>query len=111
MIRPKCMVVDDEPLAIDVVVSYLERMDIEPVCCDNGMEALQLLQHQRFQLQFLDIEMPGLNGLSLQKSLSQPPAVVITTAYRDFCGGGIWEGGDGFHGETVYVCRMEEAHD
>lgn len=84
MSRPTCMVVDDEPLAIDVVVSYLERMDIEPVCCDNGMEALQLLQNQRFQLLFLDIEMPGLNGLSLLKSLSQRPAVVITTAYRDF---------------------------
>ena len=84
MIRPTCMVVDDEPLAIDVVVSYLERMDIEPVCCENGMEALRLLQTQRFQLLFLDIEMPGLNGLSLLKSLSQRPAVVITTAYRDF---------------------------
>ncbi len=84
MTRPRCMVVDDEPLAIDVVVSYLERLDIEPVCCENSVEALQLLQSQRFQLLFLDIEMPGLNGLSLLRSLSQPPAVVITTAYRDF---------------------------
>lgn len=84
MIRPKCMVVDDEPLAIDVVVSYLERMGITPVCCENSVEALQLLQSRRFELLFLDIEMPGLNGLSLLKYLSERPAVVITTAYRDF---------------------------
>ena len=79
-----CMVVDDEPLAIDVVVNYLQKLDIHPVCCENGIEALRQLQEQPFDLVFLDIEMPGLNGISLLKSLSHRPAVVITTAYRDY---------------------------
>lgn len=80
----KCMVVDDEPLAIDVVVDYLQKMDIHPVCCENGVEALQQLQKDHFDLLFLDIEMPGLNGLSLVKNLKHRPAIVITTAYRDY---------------------------
>jgi len=80
----KCMVVDDEPLAIDVVADYLQKIDITPVCCENGVEALQKLQVDHFDLLFLDIEMPGLNGLSLLKSLTHRPAVVITTAYRDY---------------------------
>ena len=61
----RCIVVDDEPLAIDVVVDYLQKMDITPVCCENGLEALQKLQTNHFDLLFLDIEMPGLNGLRL----------------------------------------------
>jgi DNA-binding LytR/AlgR family response regulator len=78
------MVVDDEPLAIDVVVDYLQKWDIQPVCCENGTEALQHLTEVPFDLLFLDIEMPGLNGISLLKSLSFRPAVVLTTAYRDY---------------------------
>jgi len=80
----KCIVVDDEPLAIDVMVDYLEKMDIRPTCCENGVEALQQLQTDHFDLLFLDIEMPGINGLILLKSLTHRPAVVITTAYRDY---------------------------
>src|SRR3978361_893585 len=53
----KCLIVDDEPLAIDLVANFLER---------------------------LDIEMPVLSGLDLLKSLTHRPAVVITTAYRDY---------------------------
>jgi DNA-binding LytR/AlgR family response regulator len=78
------MVVDDEPLAIDVVVGYLQKWDIQPFCCENGMEALQQLQAEHFDLLFLDIEMPGLNGIGLLKSLTYRPAVVLTTAYRDY---------------------------
>jgi DNA-binding LytR/AlgR family response regulator len=78
------MVVDDEPLAIDVVVDYLQKWDIHPVCYENGIEALRQLRGEDFDLLFLDIEMPGLNGISLLKSLSHRPAVVLTTAYRDY---------------------------
>jgi len=84
MNRLKCMVVDDEPLAVDVVVEYLQKWDIHPVCCENGIDALRQLQEEQFDLLFLDIEMPGLNGISLLKSLSHRPAVVLTTAYRDY---------------------------
>ena len=78
------MVVDDEPLAIDVVVDYLQKWGIHPVCCENGIEALRQLQDGDFDLLFLDIEMPGLSGIGLLKSLTRRPAVVLTTAYREY---------------------------
>jgi len=89
----RCLVVDDEPLATDVVVSYLQRLDIHAITrCANGIEAFQQLQQQGFDLLFLDIEMPQLTGFDLLKSLPQRPLVVITTAYRDYAVEGFeWE--------------------
>ena len=81
----RCLIVDDEPLAIDVVVTYLERLDIRAITrCDNGIDAFRRLQQQTFDLLFLDIEMPQLTGFDLLKSLTHRPLVVITTAWRDF---------------------------
>jgi DNA-binding LytR/AlgR family response regulator len=81
----KCLVVDDEPLAIDVVANFLARLDITDITrCGNGIEAFQWLQQQKFDLLFLDIEMPMINGIDLVKSLPYRPAVVITTAFRDY---------------------------
>ena len=81
----KCLIVDDEPLGIDLIVNFLGRLDITNITrCTNGIEAFQRLQQERFDLLFLDIEMPLLSGIDLLKSLSQRPAVVITTAYRDY---------------------------
>ena len=81
----KCLIVDDEPLAIDLVANFLERLDIKDITrCENGIEAFRRLQETSFDLLFLDIEMPVLGGLDLLKSLSHRPAVVITTAYRDY---------------------------
>jgi DNA-binding LytR/AlgR family response regulator len=81
----RCLIVDDEPLAIDVVVNYLQRLDISAITrCDNGIDAFRYLQQQTFDLLFLDIEMPQLKGFDLLKSLTHRPLVVITTAWRDF---------------------------
>jgi len=81
----KCLIVDDEPLAIDLVENFLARLDIRSVTrCENGIEAFQRLQQEQFDLLFLDIEMPRLSGIDLLKGLSHRPAVVITTAYRDY---------------------------
>lgn len=80
-----CLVIDDEPLAVDVVVSYLKKLEVEHIAtCANGIEAFQLLQRQSFDLLFLDIQMPQLTGFELLKSLPRRPLVVITTAYRDY---------------------------
>jgi DNA-binding LytR/AlgR family response regulator len=89
----RCLVVDDEPLATAVVVNYLQRLDIHTITrCDNGVEAFRQLQQHRFDLLFLDIEMPQLTGLDLLKSLPQHPLVIITTAYRDYAVEGFeWE--------------------
>jgi DNA-binding LytR/AlgR family response regulator len=81
----KCLIVDDEPLAIDVIENYLQRLNITHIHrCENGIDAFQLLQQQAFDLIFLDIEMPLLTGLDLLKSMKDPPNVIITTAYRDY---------------------------
>jgi DNA-binding LytR/AlgR family response regulator len=89
----RCLIVDDEPLAIDVVVRYLRELNIPDIhSCNNGIEAFQRLQVQEFDLLFLDIEMPQLTGFDLLKSIPQRPLVVITTAYRDYAVEGFeWE--------------------
>jgi DNA-binding LytR/AlgR family response regulator len=81
----RCLIVDDEPLAIDVIENYLKRLDISAIKrCENAIEAFRLLQHESIDVIFLDIEMPLLTGLDFLKSLKNPPAVIITTAYRDY---------------------------
>ncbi|MFD1257709.1 LytR/AlgR family response regulator transcription factor [Mucilaginibacter terrae] len=81
----KCLIVDDEPLAIDVIDHYLKR--IQNVCitsCGNALEAFKLMGESDFDIIFLDIEMPVLNGLDFLKTISKPPAIIITTAYREY---------------------------
>ena len=79
------MIVDDEPLAIDVIENYLQRLDARSVTrCENAVEAFQALQARSYDLIFLDIEMPLLSGLEFLKSVKDPPRIIITTAYRDY---------------------------
>ena len=79
------MIVDDEPLAIDVIENYLQRLDAKHITrCGNAVEAFQALQQKPCDLIFLDIEMPLLSGLEFLKSVKDPPAIIITTAYRDY---------------------------
>ncbi|HEY4110360.1 LytTR family DNA-binding domain-containing protein [Puia sp.] len=79
------MIIDDEPLAIDVIENYLHRIEAGNIIrCGNAVEAFQLLQKRPVDCLFLDIEMPLLSGLDLLKSLKEPPAIIITTAYRDY---------------------------
>jgi DNA-binding LytR/AlgR family response regulator len=79
------MIVDDEPLAIDVIENYLQRLDVRNITrCENAVEAFQALQTKSYDLIFLDIEMPLLSGLEFLKSVKDPPHIIITTAYRDY---------------------------
>lgn len=80
------MIVDDEPLALDVLETYIARLDnLELVCrCNNAVEAYNCLQTEQIDLMFLDIQMPKLTGIDFLKSLPSPPKVVFTTAYRDY---------------------------
>ena len=81
----RCLIVDDEPLALDVIENYLSRLkDIEAVRCSNAVEAVQVMKQQNFDLIFLDIEMPMLTGFDFLKTIKDPPAIIITTAYRDY---------------------------
>lgn len=81
-----CVVIDDESLARDVLVDYLSRLDFVTSVrlFGHAREAVTYLESHPVDVLLLDIEMPGLNGLDLLKSLSKPPITIFTTAYRDY---------------------------
>lgn len=84
--RVKCLLVDDEPLAIQLIQNHLSQLDSFEVVatCSNAVEALNVLRSKPIDLLFLDIKMPKVNGLDFLKTLRDPPAVIITTAYREY---------------------------
>jgi len=81
-----CLIIDDEPLAREGLASYAENLPFVHVValCQNALEAQTLLHEHQIDLLFLDINMPQISGMDFLKSLSKPPLVVITTAYREF---------------------------
>ncbi|MEQ9169329.1 MAG: LytTR family DNA-binding domain-containing protein [Fulvivirga sp.] len=84
--KMKCIIVDDEPLAIEIIESYVNRLDdLEIVAtCTNALKAFEILQKEQVDLMFLDIEMPKLTGIDFVKTLKNPPKIILTTAYRDY---------------------------
>jgi len=82
----KCLIVDDEPLALDILETYINRIDsLDLVArCNNAIEAFNLIQQKDIDLLFLDIQMPKLTGIDFLKNINNPPRVVFTTAYRDY---------------------------
>lgn len=82
----KCVIIDDEPLAVDVIESYVLKIGgLEIVAkCNNPLEAITLLNKHNVDLVFLDIEMPNLNGIELIKSLENLPQFIFTTAYPQY---------------------------
>jgi DNA-binding LytR/AlgR family response regulator len=84
--KTKCIIVDDEPIAIKVIKNHLANFnDVEIVAeCKNAMQAFDILKQKKIDLMFLDIQMPHITGLDFLKSLNAPPDVIITTAYRNF---------------------------
>ncbi len=80
------IIVDDEPLALDVLETYIEKIPNLNLVkrCNNAIEALKVLQNESIDLIFLDIQMPQLTGIEFLKSLKNPPLVVFTTAYPNY---------------------------
>ncbi|WP_246230008.1 LytR/AlgR family response regulator transcription factor [Mucilaginibacter humi] len=82
-----CMVVDDEPIARDILKTYIERIpELTPVkSCMNATEAYEGLHEYSVDLGvFLDIQMPVISGTEFLRSLRKPPLVVFTTAYSQY---------------------------
>ncbi len=82
----RCMIVDDEPLALDILENYIQRVpNLQLVKrCKHALEAYDYLQRDSVDLIFLDIHMPELTGIDFIKSLSNRPLVVFTTAYSNY---------------------------
>lgn len=82
----RCLLIDDEPLALDLVEDNLKYVNYIQVAgrCRTAAEAMVILQQQEIDLLFCDIHMPGLNGLQFVKSLVQKPMVIFITAYEKF---------------------------
>ena len=82
----KCIAIDDEPLALRQLTSYIEKIPYLELTatCNNALEAQQLLASQHVDLIFVDINMPDLSGVEFVRSLVDRPMVIFTTAYSEY---------------------------
>ncbi|KQB41771.1 DNA-binding response regulator [Flavobacterium sp. L1I52] len=82
----KCLIIDDEPLAINVIKNYIEQIEeLEFInSFSNPIEGLNFLKNNSVDVIFLDINMPVLDGINFIKSLENPPLLIITSAYGEF---------------------------
>ena len=86
MVQLKCLVIDDEPLAQDVIENYLRNFSFIRLIakCDNALIALEWIKKQEIDLIFLDVSMPFISGIDFIRTLKNPPAVILTTAHKEF---------------------------
>jgi len=82
----KCIAVDDEKLVLDLLVDDIQKVPFLQLVqrCRNAMEAADVLHKENVDLVFLDIQMPGLNGLQFLQTLKNPPMIIFITAYKEY---------------------------
>jgi DNA-binding LytR/AlgR family response regulator len=86
MLKYRCLVVEDEPLAAEILVDYISQvpfLELRRVCSD-AFYAMEILQTEEIDLIFLDIHLPKLKGMEFLESLKASPSVIITSAYKDY---------------------------
>ncbi len=81
----RCLAVDDEKLVLDLLVDNISKVPFLELAgrCKNAIEAAEFLHNDHVDLIFLDIQMPGLNGLQFVKTLQHPPMIIFVTAYKE----------------------------
>lgn len=81
-----CLIVDDEPIAREIIQTYCAHLPMLNVVasCGNALEAKALMQNHKIDVLFLDINMPVLNGMAFLKTLKNAPQVIFTTAYKEY---------------------------
>src|SRR6478672_9640915 len=81
-----CLVVEDEPLAAEVLKEYICQVPFLQLIaiCSDAIYAIEVLQREKIDLIFLDIHLPKLKGLDFIKTLKNPPQIIVTTAYREY---------------------------
>lgn len=82
----KCLIVDDEPIAIDGLAYYINKLDFIEVVkiCSSAIEAEEILKTNKIDLMFLDINMPHLSGIEFLETLKNAPLTILTTAYSEY---------------------------
>lgn len=82
----KVLLIDDEPLASDLVAEYLQKHENFEVIgrCLNGFEGFKAIQELQPDLVFLDVQMPKITGFEMLEMLDNPPAIIFTTAFDEF---------------------------
>ena len=86
MIKYNCIVVEDEPLAVEIMQDYIKQVPflvLKKVCTD-AIAAMEILHSEKIDLLFLDIHLPKLKGFDFLKMLHNPPKVIVTTAYHQY---------------------------
>lgn len=86
MLKYNCVIIEDEPLAAEVLTDYIRQvpfLELKGVCGD-AIYAMEFLQREKVDLIFLDIHLPRLKGLEYLESLNGPPNVIITSAYSEY---------------------------
>ena len=81
-----CLIVEDEPLAAEVLQDYVKQIPFLKLVsiCGDAIYALEIIQKEKIDLIFLDIHLPKLKGLDFLKTLNEPPKIIITSAYQDY---------------------------
>ena len=82
----RCIAIDDEKLALDLIEDDILKVPFLQLVkkCRNGVDALDVLQTEKIDLLFLDIQMPDISGIQFLKSLTHKPLVIFTTAYEKY---------------------------
>jgi len=86
MQKYSCIIVEDEPLAAEVLEDYIKQvpfLQLKGICSD-AIYAMDMLQKEKIDLIFLDIHLPKLKGFDFVKALKSPPQVIITSAYQEY---------------------------
>ena len=86
MMKVKCIIVEDEPLALEVMKDFVSQVPFLELVgfCTDAFSAMELLNEEQVDLMFLDIHLPKLKGLDFLAALKNPPKVIITSAYHEF---------------------------
>lgn len=81
-----CLIIEDEPLATDILVEYVQQLPYLQLkgTCTDALQALEIIHGENIDLLLLDIHLPVLKGLDFLKTLQNPPAIILTTAYHEY---------------------------
>lgn len=81
-----CLIADDEPIAREIIENYCAHLPMLNVVasCGNALEAKAVMQKEKIDVLFLDINMPVLDGISFLKTIQYKPQVIFTTAYKEY---------------------------